>query len=285
VGLILASLGDYAFYSVSRVFTIGGAGAIALILFFAIGAQPVEPVWSARVRFDKGFDVKTVFLLTSDSAEYEAKVDPQYTQAKMYRFRIPQSIAERITQECFTIAVAADKDQRDNFKIQGADARLPQAAAYIFDFVYDSSKKSILRPTRQGLIQELPQCGAAVIQDPAPTQKQIQSAPPAAVPDKPNTAARNGWTFYGKRGDSGTTWDQRVYDNKSRAKDAEPRKYDNAEVISDVFLRPDPRKCRSEDDCDKLSPDVGIVRIGNQVKILDVVPVLGKNFWVQVETQ
>src|SRR5205823_5426495 len=102
VGLILASLGDYAFYSeksLTRAFAIGGAGAIALVLFFVLGTQRVEPVWAARVRFDKETAVKSIYLLTADSSEYEGTVDPQYTQAKIYRFRIPQSIAERISQE------------------------------------------------------------------------------------------------------------------------------------------------------------------------------------------
>jgi hypothetical protein len=286
VGLILASLGDYAFVSektVNRVFTIGGAGAIALILFFVLGTQRVEQVWAARVRFDKDMVVKTVYLLTADSSEYEGKIDPQYTQAKIYRFRVPQSIAEQITQECFTIAIATEDSRREKFEIQGAEARLPQSVAYVFDFTYDGQKKSLVRQMRQGSIQDLPKCIAAAVQDAAPTQKQIQSTITVTASDKPSEPTRSGWTYYGKR--DGKTWDQRVYDNKTRQKDAEPRKSDQAEVISDVFLRPDPRTCRSEDDCDKLTPDIGILKIGSGVKILDVSKVLENNFWVKVEVQ
>src|ERR1700722_1218878 len=268
VGLILAALGDYAFISektFNRVYTIGGASAIAAILFILLRLQSVEQVFSARVRFVKDVVVKSVYLLTADSSEYEGRVDPQYTQANMFRFRVPQSVAEQLTHDCFTIAIATERN-RQSFKVFGANARLPQSVAYVFDFSYDGNQNALVRQTREGSIQDLPKCGAPVFQDAPPTQKQIQTTATVTPPDKPTDVTRVGWTFYGKR--DGRAWEQRVYNNTTRSKDDEPRTNDNAEVISDVFLRPDPRKCRSEDDCDKLSPDIGIVKIGSLVKIL-----------------
>lgn len=48
---------------------------------------------------------------------------------------------------------------------------------------------------------------------------------------------------------------------------------DEAKVIGDVYLRTEPQKCRSEDDCDKLAPSIGVLKIGNEVRILDVISV------------
>jgi hypothetical protein len=269
LGLILASLGK-----VNKIFAVGGATAIALALFYMLSLQTVELISQARIRFDNTVKVKSVVLIPADPGEYRATIDPQYIEAKIYRFRFPLSIGEKITDECFSIKVSTETGESYPFSIQGGEARLPQTAAWIFDFLFDEKTKSLKRTTKRGSTQDIPACTEAD-HNPRPTQKDLQS---------PNQA-RTGWTLYGWRGNGSGSWEQRVYENKTRGPTAEPRQGDKAKVIDDVYLRTQPRKCRTDNDCDALSPDTGILRIGTEVDILEVIPVREKNIWVRVETK
>lgn len=278
LGLILAALGDYAFYQANKLFTVGGATAIALIIFYALSTQTVEPVSSARVRIDSNANVKAVYLMPRDG-EYRATVDPKYESIKIFQFRFPLSVAERITEQCFEIEVDTTDGSHHRFSIQGADAGLPQAAAYVFDFKFDIATSSLTRTTKRGVPEQLPKC-TGVVQDIPPPQKEVPAGGSGSA-----TSPRTGWTIYGRLGDSTGEWAQRVYDNKSRAANAEPKKDDEAEVITDVYLRVEPRKCRPDGECDKLSQDLGVLKIGDRVHVLDVIPVGQSYIWVRVEAK
>jgi hypothetical protein len=278
VGLILASLGDYAFYGIPRLFAFGGAAAIAAGLYYLLMNQPVEERLSGRVRVQVSPPTNlTVYLITSDNNEYIGNLDSKST-AQFYVFRLTISEAQKLTRECFTIAVKKDADLK-RVEVQGAKAMLPHSVTQVFDLVYDDHKDTLSRRSVDGQIQDMPTCASTVPMEVLPTQKEVHSAPKAdpSATTRPNL----GWTYYGSLGEKKGTWEERVYDNKSRFRAAEPRPGDEAEVTSDVYLRTQPRNCRTEKDCDKLSEALGIVKVGERVTVKEMRNIYDR-IWVDI---
>jgi hypothetical protein len=270
IGLILASLGDYAFFGVQKLFAIGGAGAIALGLYYVVSHQPNENTLSAQLRIKDPEKPFTAVYLRAEGREISGQLDETKKTATFYNFSFPVSFGEKLWRECFVISMHIDKNTKE-FEINGHEARIPHTVRNVFDLIYDGRANSITHRSLDGIYHPVPKCPEGAPGAPAevlPTRLETTAAQPAS---QSTSVKKKGWTYYGAL-NKDNSWKERMYDNKSRPPASQPQSGDEAEVTDEVYMRKGPKKCEASGQCEERLPEIdGVLQVGQRVSIGNVV--------------